>query len=130
MNPSVLIIEDDVNLLELAALYLAPIFQTFLADNGADGLRLARQKRPDLIVLDMMMPGISGAEVIQALQEDAGTRKIPVVVLSAFNFSEEEAAKIKAEPNVKDLLQKPFSFEKFGKRLTAIAEAASVSADP
>lgn len=53
------------------------------ASDGEEGLRLAQERKPDLVVLDMMLPKLSGPEVLRALRKDAGTAAIPVMVLTS-----------------------------------------------
>ena len=62
------------------------------ANHGEAGLGAARETLPDLIVLDLVLPTISGLDVIKALKRDAATKSIPVVVLAAFSESTEEEA--------------------------------------
>ena len=57
--------------------------QIFTASDGEEGLRLAREKKPDIIVLDMMLPKLGGAQLLQLLKGDPLTAKIPVIVLSS-----------------------------------------------
>ena len=56
--------------------------QVLTADNGPDGLKLADSERPDLILLDVMMPGMDGLEVCRKLRNQAGTARIPVILLT------------------------------------------------
>lgn len=63
-------------------------YSVLLADNGADALTAARDKHPDLVILDVLMPGISGGSVGLTLQEDPATRDIPIIFLSC-TFSEQ-----------------------------------------
>jgi CheY-like chemotaxis protein len=60
------------------------------AIDGEEGLALARESHPDLILLDMMLPKVDGPSVLRALKEDPGTAKIPVVVLTALSQKNEE----------------------------------------
>jgi putative two-component system response regulator len=62
-------------------------YSVLLAGNGADALTAARDKHPDLVILDILMPGISGGSVGLTLQEDPATRDIPIIFLSC-TFSE------------------------------------------
>ncbi len=62
-------------------------YSVLLADNGSDALTAARDKHPDLVILDVLMPGISGGSVGLTLQEDPATRDIPIIFLSC-TFSE------------------------------------------
>ena len=58
-------------------------YQTIEAETGEDGVRLARERRPALILMDIQLPGISGIEALDQLRGDAGTRDIPVIAITA-----------------------------------------------
>jgi len=73
----ILIIEDERDLAELLAFNLEKEgFTTRCANNGTEGLEAARSDHPDLIVLDLMLPGMMGTDVCKALRKDPGTVKI------------------------------------------------------
>jgi CheY-like chemotaxis protein len=77
---TVLLVDDYADALEVWELFLgAAGFTVSTATDGVDGLAKARQLRPDVIVMDLQMPGLSGAEVAQALRADAATRHIPLI---------------------------------------------------
>lgn len=81
--PTVLVIDDDVILAELlAAIVEGAGFQAVLAADGAEGLRLARSAGPALVLCDMSMPGVSGAEVIRSLRNDPSTSHLRLVLMS------------------------------------------------
>ena len=88
----VLIIDDDENLSAVfeTALQKAGL-ETVFALNGKSGLDKARSEQPNLILLDQVLPDISGNEVLRTLKSDAQTQNIPVLILS--NFSQEELVK-------------------------------------
>lgn len=88
------------------------------ARTGADGLRLAREQRPGLVLLDLRLPDMDGAEVLRRLREDGATGAIPVVVLSG--GVDPESAEELAAAGVRAVLGKPFSLE----RLLAIVDDA------
>ncbi len=77
------------------------------AGNGQQGLELARQKRPDLILLDVMMPGLNGLTVCRTLQEDPVLHKIPVVLLTALDRESDVDAGLSS--GAQAYLVKPFS---------------------
>lgn len=81
----ILSIEDDVDLQQVVTYALAKKgWDVVYAYDGRDGLDQARKFIPDLILLDMMLPGLNGLEVIKALKADELTRDIPVVVMTAY----------------------------------------------
>jgi len=86
----ILLVDDDEKMLKLFGdLLLSQGFEVISANNGADGLRLALEKSPNLIVLDVMMPGKDGGEVGRALLDNDKTKNIPVIFLTSL-ISEEE----------------------------------------
>jgi two-component system alkaline phosphatase synthesis response regulator PhoP len=86
----VLVVDDEVDLLDLLRYNLEREgFRVALAENGVEGMEMARQEHPDLIVLDIMMPGLDGIEVCRRLRSDAVLRNIPILMLTA--RTEEEA---------------------------------------
>lgn len=86
---SVLVIDDNEGLIELLERYLTHYpAQVFAAGNGREGLRLAQERVPDVIVLDVMMPGMHGWQVLQRLQNHPLTSGIPVIVCSVITIPE------------------------------------------
>ena len=80
----VLVIDDEPDVLLLCRVNLEHAGHEVLeAHGGRDGLALARERHPDVVVLDLMMPAMNGYEVLAALREDDVTRDVPVVVLTA-----------------------------------------------
>ncbi len=80
---TVMIVEDNVDMIRFVSTLLSAEHHIITATDGLSGLRLARDRRPDLIVSDVMMPGLNGFELVKALREDPATRAIPVVLLTA-----------------------------------------------
>jgi DNA-binding response OmpR family regulator len=80
----VLVADDDRDILELVALRLTGDgYEVVTAADGEAALRLARERRPDLAVLDVMMPKLGGLDVTRALRADAATKALPVILLTA-----------------------------------------------
>ena len=80
----VLVVDDEPDVLLLCRLNLQQRGHELLeAADGSTALKIARDRHPDVIVLDLMLPGISGYDVLEALQRDAETTNIPVLVLTA-----------------------------------------------
>jgi len=92
MTPkTILVCDDDPSLRELVRAVLGPRYLFVEAEDGAEALVLTRELRPDLIVLDVMLPGMSGIEVLEALKLEDEIRSIPVVVITAWSHAEIDA---------------------------------------
>lgn len=90
--PTVLVVDDDASVREYLKETLAPEgYHILLASNGAEGVRLAIEREPDLIILDLMMPGTTGFEVVDKLRQHPTACDIPVVIFTAKDLSREEA---------------------------------------
>jgi CheY-like chemotaxis protein len=83
IRPRVLVCDDEAVLRALVRACLEPAYEIVEAGDGDESLRLARELRPDLIVLDMMMPGQSGLAVLETLRADPALAGTPVVMLTA-----------------------------------------------
>ncbi len=93
MKGTVLLIDDSKFLRRANELAVSKSGYTVLvAEDGEEGLRIAREKLPDLIVLDMMLPKMPGPQLLHALKQDSKTARIPVIVLSSLPQS--NAAKL------------------------------------
>ena len=80
----VLIVEDNEKNMKLVRDVLqAKGYQTLEAGTGEDGIRLAQERHPDLVLMDIRLPGINGIQALAALRTDAGTRDIPVIAVTA-----------------------------------------------
>jgi CheY-like chemotaxis protein len=80
----ILIIEDEKNIILLLKMFLEHDgFEVFTAGNGFDGIKIAQESNPDLILLDIVLPGINGYLVCKNLKEDEKTKDIPIIVISA-----------------------------------------------
>ena len=104
----ILIVDDEEDILELVAYNLAREgYRTVNATSGEDALKKSRSEMPDLIVLDLMLPGIDGLEVMKALKVDSSTKNIPTVMLTA--KGEEADIVTGLELGADDYITKPFS---------------------
>jgi signal transduction histidine kinase/CheY-like chemotaxis protein len=104
-NKRVLIVDDDAKAREILAAYLAePGCQTLRAPGGREAIEIARAEQPDLILLDLMMPEVSGFDVVDALRADKRTRTIPIVIVTAKQLTAEE--RITLNGHVTAILQK------------------------
>ena len=106
--PSVLVVEDETAQLEVLTYNLeAEGFRVTKADNGDEALLLVDETNPDIILLDWMLPGVSGIEICRRLKASSNTRNVPVIMLSARS---EEVDKVRGlETGADDYMVKPYS---------------------
>jgi DNA-binding response OmpR family regulator len=120
-SPCVLVVEDDATVAEVVTRYLERDGYTVrAAANGLEALELAASEPPDLVVLDVMLPGIDGLEVCRRLRERA---PIPVIMLTA--RGEEEDRVLGLELGADDYVSKPFSPRELMARVHAVLRRAS-----
>jgi len=104
----ILVVDDEEDILELVRFNLAREgYPIICATSGEETLKIARKEHPDLIVLDLMLPGIDGLEVAKALKNDIKTRDIPIIMLTA--KGEEADIVTGLELGADDYVTKPFS---------------------
>jgi phosphate regulon transcriptional regulator PhoB len=115
----VLIAEDERDVAELIRYTLAREgFEVVVATNGADALRQAKDSRPDLVLLDLMLPQVNGWELCRRLKQDPATRALPVIMLTA--RSEEGDKVLGFELGADDYVTKPFSTRELVARVRAV----------
>ena len=103
MLTKVLVVDDDIRTTELLELMLSPQgFEIFVANSGSDGIAAAHQLEPDVVVLDLMMPGVDGWEVCRTIRTFS---QVPILVLSAVIDSERVVRALKQ--GASDYLVKP-----------------------
>ena len=108
MEVSILIADDEPNQLELMSYNLKKAgFSIIKAENGEDALIKVEDLRPDLVILDWMMPNMSGIEVCRTLRSKKETKRIPIIILSA--RSEEGDKSLGLDTGADDYISKPFS---------------------
>ncbi|MEA4936393.1 MAG: two-component regulator propeller domain-containing protein [Paludibacter sp.] len=106
-KPSILIVEDNLELLELLERLFSSVYQVFTAVDGIDGMEKALEKQPDIILSDIMMPRMSGIEMCRKIKENFDTSHIPVILLTAQNSEEYLIQGLKMSAD--DYITKPFS---------------------
>jgi DNA-binding response OmpR family regulator len=105
--PRVLSIEDDAAMGQfLRAMFTAQGFEFDLAADGRVGLTFVRERRPNLVILDLLMPYKDGFEVLRELKEDPVTQPIPIIILSSSNREEDMVKALNAGAD--DFVTKPF----------------------
>ncbi|NMC54059.1 MAG: response regulator transcription factor [Chloroflexi bacterium] len=120
---NVLIIEDDdIVARTIERLLRGAEFHTYVAGTGVDGLQLARRRVPDLVILDVIMPGMNGYEVCQEMRADPLLKDVPILFLTAKAKDEDRISGFKAGAD--DYLSKPFNMEELILRVRAILKRA------
>jgi two-component system, OmpR family, phosphate regulon response regulator PhoB len=118
-RPVILVAEDSHTVQAMVSSRLERSGYDVLAtDNGSDALRLAQERRPALVILDVEMPGMTGVEVTRMLRAENGTRDIPIILLTAFGEETDVAAGYAAGAN--DYITKPFSPQELQSRVLSL----------
>jgi two-component system, OmpR family, alkaline phosphatase synthesis response regulator PhoP len=103
----ILIADDEEDLRRVVELYLQSLgYEVFTAFDGLDAISMAQTEKPDLIVLDVMMPVLDGFEVARKLKAEAETREIPIVMLSA--AGQKDSVQRGIEAGAREYMVKPF----------------------
>jgi len=119
MQQTVLVIDDEGDVVDLLRYNLNRAgFKVLIARDGEEGLRSARENLPDVIVLDLMMPKMTGEEVCRALLDDEATKHLAILMLTAKTDSEERIAGL--ELGADDYVTKPFSPRELVLRVEAL----------
>lgn len=107
MGNHILVVDDEADIAEMARIRLqANGYSVELAYDGLDAIEKAKRSKPDLIVLDIMMPQIDGLEVCRRLRQLPQTSEIPIIMLTA--LKSEETQRRSKEVGAQDYLEKPF----------------------
>ena len=125
MAKSILIVEDDPNISELVQMYLEKEgYQATIAADGTQGIDLYRKLRPDLVLLDVMMPGVDGWGVLRAIRQDSQT---PVIMLTAKGETTDKVSGLKQGAD--DYITKPFEMKEVLARIEAVLRRAAGDGD-
>lgn len=126
MNELILVVEDESRIARLARDYLeAAGYRVLMAADGPTGLAMARRERPDLVVLDLMLPGMDGLDVCKAIRKES---EMPIIMLTA--RVEEADRLIGLELGADDYITKPFSPRELVARVRTVLRRAHGSAPP
>jgi len=117
---SVLVADDEPFLQSLVYDTISDDFQVLFANNGREAIEQAEKNKPDLVLMDLLMPDIGGLEAVQFLLKNETTKSIPIIVISAAELDMETKEKIKKNPNVKGFLTKPFRPKKLRETIEKI----------
>ena len=119
MSHTVLVIEDEPDIRELIEFNLKKYdYNVLLANNGEKGLKDARSFEPDLILLDLMLPGIQGIDVCRVIKSDENIKNTPIIILSALGQEEDIVKGLDAGAD--DYVSKPFSLDILNARIKSV----------
>ncbi len=124
MGKKILVIEDDANILELLAYNLSKeSYVVKQAESGERGIGMAKKERPDLILLDLMLPKVDGLEVCRTLKGDPETKGIPIIMVTA--KGEESDIVCGLEMGADDYITKPFRPKELVARVRSVLRRAA-----
>jgi len=124
MNKKILVIEDDPSTLRLIKYTLQQEgYQALTAPNGLEGLRKAKSEQPDLIILDVMLPGVDGFEICHRLRGESQTAKLPILMVSGKARAIDKATGLKMGAD--DYITKPWHRPELVAKIAAMLERNS-----
>ena len=126
-QPLILVVDDETHILHVVTLKLQNAgYRVVTAEDGEEGLALALEHGPDLIITDFQMPFMTGLELCRKLLEHDRTSRIPAVMLTARGFGLDDESRAK---NIVDVLSKPFSPREMLARVQELVERSGASAE-
>ena len=118
-NKKILIIEDDKDIRDLISFNLSKNgYKTILSRDGEKGIEKAKNEKPDLVLLDLMLPGIHGLDVCKILKTDSSLNKLSIIMLTALGQEEDIIKGLEAGAD--DYITKPFSFKILFARMKSV----------
>ncbi len=118
-NKKILIIEDDKDIRDLISFNLSKNgYKTILSKDGEKGIEKAKNEKPDLVLLDLMLPGIHGLDVCKILKTDSSLNKLSIIMLTALGQEEDIIKGLEAGAD--DYITKPFSFKILFARIKSV----------
>jgi CheY-like chemotaxis protein len=121
MVPRILIVDDEGDFIELVKFRLANLHCEFLvANDGVHALSEARLHKPDLILLDILLPDLDGLSVCEILKRQPNTKKIPIIFMSALSG---DVTKRTAAMHAEDFFTKPLDLNRLEKRISELLQA-------
>jgi DNA-binding response OmpR family regulator len=123
MAKRILVVDDEPHIVKIVASRLkANGYEVITAGDGMEGIEKAKKDKPDLILLDIAMPTMTGQEALKKLKEDKDTKSIPVIMLTGRSGAE-DIVKCIAEGGAKDYIVKPFMAGDFLKKINTVLAA-------
>ncbi|MBI2119694.1 MAG: response regulator [Elusimicrobia bacterium] len=116
---NILVVDDENQITSLFQDYLelCGAYKVSTASSGQEALGEIKKRKPDLIILDQVMPGLSGVEVVDELKKNSNTRHIPIIIFSASESATDEEKK---DLGILDFLPKPIDFTKLNQILEEV----------
>lgn len=125
MVPRILIVDDEGDFIELVKFRLANLGCEFLvAADGVHALSQAREGKPDLILLDILLPDLDGLSVCEILKRQPHTKKIPIIFMSALSS---DVTRRTAAMNAEDFFTKPLDLNRLEKRITELLHSTPLA---
>ena len=125
MSACILVVEDNPKNLKLVRDVLQYSgYEVVEATTGEDGVRLAREVQPDLILMDLQLPGIDGAEALRLIRAEVSTRSMPVVAVTAFVMADDRSSAFAS--GFDGYVEKPISVRDFPAQVAALLASAAV----
>ncbi|MBD3155145.1 MAG: response regulator [Candidatus Aenigmarchaeota archaeon] len=122
MNEKIMVVDDEENFLELVTKVLRRKgFEVVAAQDGMECLEKIREEKPDLILMDMMMPGMNGKETVKKIRETPGMKDVKIIFLTVVRISYIGKDVLK-ELNISDYVIKPFENEDLIQRIMKVLE--------
>jgi len=115
MPPKLLLVEDNEGNIKLTLRFLQDSFEVLVAKNGAEGINIAKEELPDLILMDLDLPFVSGWEATEELKNHVATAHIPIIVLTAHVLKSDEYAAYRF--GCDEFLPKPIDFYQLLERI-------------
>lgn len=115
----ILVIDDEMHILELLKFNLEVSgYEVICSSDGKEGYEVAKKEKPELILLDWMLPNISGIEVLKKIREDGEISKLPVIMLTAKNMEDDKIEGL--DNGADDYITKPFSIKELMARIKTV----------
>lgn len=126
MNSKVLVIDDEIHIVELLKFNLETSnYDVDYAYDGIDGYIKAKEIKPDLILLDWMLPNISGIDILKKIRSDKSLKQIPVIMLTAKNMENDKVEGL--EIGADDYITKPFSVKELLARISSVLRRYNIN---
>lgn len=116
----ILIVDDDkrISYVTKTSLEITTNWKVLIANSGIQGIKMAWEEMPDLILLDMMMPKLNGEQTLKKLKQNKKTKSIPVLLLTA----QENTRELKTKLDIVDIIKKPYNAMTLAKDISSLME--------